>query len=64
MRELVGATGNTLYYLLGDHLGSTAITACGNASGCGTAAFGGLVVILRANIATGSQQYRATRSQQ
>jgi len=35
MRELSGTTGNTLYYLHGDHLGSTSTTTCGN-SACGT----------------------------
>jgi len=35
MRELSGTTGNTLYYLHSDHLGSTSTTTCGN-SACGT----------------------------
>ena len=35
MRELSGTTGNALYYLHGDHLGSTSTTTCGN-SACGT----------------------------
>ena len=35
MRELSGTTGNTLYYLHGDHLGSTSTTTCGNTA-CGT----------------------------
>jgi len=55
MREVNGAT-DTLYYLLGDHLGSTAITACGNTSGCGAVALGGLVAELRYK-AWGEQRY-------
>jgi RHS repeat-associated protein len=35
MRELSGPSGNTLYYLHGDHLGSTSAVTCGN-SACGT----------------------------
>jgi RHS repeat-associated protein len=35
MRELSGTTGNALYYLHGDHLGSTSAVTCGN-SACGT----------------------------
>jgi hypothetical protein len=34
MRELSGPSGNTLYYLHSDHLGSTSAVTCGNAA-CG-----------------------------
>jgi hypothetical protein len=32
MRVLTGTTGNSLYYLHSDHLGSTSLVTCGNSA--------------------------------